>query len=148
VGSTAASNCRGPSTTRSATGSPGAASAIRDRTIAVASRTLSTSAPVPESPVEYDSRATRGSTPNREAVSAEERAMSASCSAVGSGTTAQSPNARTWSDRHMRNTLETVSTSGRVRMISSAGRTVCAVVCAAPETMPSARPVYTIIVAK
>ena len=74
--------------------------------------------------------------------------MSASCSAVGAGTTAQSPNARTWSERHMRNTLDTVFTPGLVRMISSAGRMVCAVVCAAPETMPSARPVCTIIVAK
>ena len=74
--------------------------------------------------------------------------MSASWGAVGSGTTAQSPNARTWSDRHMRNTLDTVSTSGRVRMISSAGRIVCAVVWAAPETMPSARPACTIMVAK
>ena len=35
--------------------------------------------------------ATRGSMPNCAAVSAEEMAMSASCSAVGSGSTAQSP---------------------------------------------------------
>jgi len=48
----------------------------------------------------------------------------------------------------MRNTLETVFTPGRVRMISRAGRMVCAVVWAAPETMPSASPVCTIIVAK
>ena len=38
-----------------------------------------------------------------------------------------------------RKMLETVDTSGWVRMISKAGRTVCAVVCAAPETMPSTR---------
>ena len=35
--------------------------------------------------------ATRGSTPNWAAVSAEASAMSASCSAFGSGFTAQSP---------------------------------------------------------
>ena len=63
--------------------------------MAVASRTLSTSAPLPESPVEYESSATRGSIPNRDAVSADDSAMSASCSAVGSGTTAQSPKAST-----------------------------------------------------
>ena len=72
----------GPSTSRSG---------ARSRTSSVAARTLSTSAPVPESPVEYDSIAIRGSMPNCAAVRAEEIAMSASCSAVGSGTTAQSP---------------------------------------------------------
>ena len=66
-------------------------SGIRSRTRAVASRTLSTSAPVPDSPVEYDSIATRGSIPNWRAVCEAEMAMSASCGAVGSGTTAQSP---------------------------------------------------------
>ena len=35
--------------------------------------------------------ATRGSMPNCRAVSAEDTAMSASCSVVGSGITAQSP---------------------------------------------------------
>ena len=58
--------------------------------MSVAARTLSTSAPVPDVPVEYDSIATRGSMPNATAVSAELIAMSASCSAVGSGLTAQS----------------------------------------------------------
>ena len=48
----------------------------------------------------------------------------------------------------MKNTDETTETSGAVLMISSAGRIVCAVVCAAPETMPSARPSSTIIVPK
>ena len=47
--------------------------------------------PLPEVPVEYDSIATRGSMPNCAAVRAELIAMSASCSAVGSGTIAQSP---------------------------------------------------------
>ena len=63
----------------------------RLRTNPVASLTLSTSAPVPESPVEYDNNATRGSMPNCRAVCADEIAMSASCSDVGSGTIAQSP---------------------------------------------------------
>ena len=53
--------------------------------------TLSTSEPEPEAPVEYDSIATRGSTPNAAAVRAEASAMSASWAAVGSGLTAQSP---------------------------------------------------------
>lgn len=44
--------------------------------------------------------------------------------------------------------LETVDTPGTVLMICSAGRTVWAVVCAAPETMPSAMPLYTSMVSK
>ena len=40
----------------------------------------------------------------------------------------------------MKNTLETTDTPGRARMISKAGRIVSAVVCAAPETIPSAAP--------
>ena len=79
--STAASNWMGPSTL-----SWGA----RSRTIRVASRTLSTSAPEPESPVEYDSMAIRGSMPKLTAVAADEMAMSASWSALGVGLTAQS----------------------------------------------------------
>ena len=74
--------------------------------------------------------------------------MSASCSVVGSGITAQSPYTRTRSARHIRNTLETVLTPGLVFTNSSAGRIVCAVVLTAPETMPSASPRWTIIVPK
>ncbi len=81
-GSTAASYWIGPSIIRSGR---------RSRTSSVASRTLSTSAPEPESPVEYESMAIRGSTPNRAAVAADWMAMSASCSASGTGLTAQSP---------------------------------------------------------
>ena len=55
AGSTAASYWIGPSTSRSGR---------RSRTSAVASRTFSTSAPEPDSPVEYDSIAMRGSMPN------------------------------------------------------------------------------------
>ena len=54
--------------------------------------------------------------------------MSASCSAVGSGFTAQSPYTSTRSCRHMKNTDDTVETPGMVLMISRAGRIVCAVV--------------------
>ena len=75
LASTAASYWIGPSTGRSG---------ARSRTSRVASRTRSTSAPDPDSPVEYDSIATRGCTPNRVAVAADETAMSASCSADGS----------------------------------------------------------------
>ena len=80
--SAAASYWIGPSTTMSGR---------RSCTRPVAVRTFSTSAPEPLSPVEYDSIATRGSMPNCSAVPADEIAMSASCSLVGSGTTAQSP---------------------------------------------------------
>ncbi len=74
--------------------------------------------------------------------------MSASCSAFGSGFTAQSPYTRTWSSRAMKKTLDTIETPGVVLMICSAGRMVCAVVCRAPETIPSAMPFQTIIVPK
>ena len=79
----------------------------------------------------------RGSTPNWAAVSAEAMAMSASCSSLGSGFTAQSPYTSTLSASSMRNTEDTMRTPGRVFTNSSAGRMVFAVVWAAPETMPS-----------
>ena len=81
-GSTAASYWIGPSIGRSGRSC---------RASAVASRTRSTSSPEPDSPVEYDSIATRGSIPNIAAVPAADTAMSASCAASGFGTTAQSP---------------------------------------------------------
>ena len=59
AGSIAASYWIGPSTS---------SSGRRSRTSSVAARTLSTSAPVPDSPVEYDSIAIRGSMPNWAAV--------------------------------------------------------------------------------
>ena len=90
--------------------------------------------------------AIRGSMPNIRAVSAELMAMSASCSGLGSGLTAQSPKTSTRSARHMRKTLETIEQPGLVLMISKAGRMVCWVVCTAPDTMPSASPRWTIIV--
>ena len=92
--------------------------------------------------------ATRGSMPNILAVSAELIAISASCSAFGSGLTAQSPKTSTRSARHMRKTLETMEQPGLVLMISKAGRIVCCVVCTDPDTMPSASPKWTIIVPK
>src|SRR5699024_6673542 len=110
--STAASYWIGPSTSN-----PSA----RIRTRSVASRTLSTSAPQPGAPVEYDSIATRGSSPNWAAVCAEERAMSASWGASGSGLTAQSPYTSTRSARHMKNTDDTIEVPGTVLMISKEG---------------------------
>src|SRR5580693_989853 len=86
--------------------------------------------------------------PNCAAVPADEIAMSANCSDVGSGTIAQSPYASTRSARHIKKMLDTVDTSGTVLMISNAGRTVCAVVCAAPDTMPSTMQLYTSMVPK
>lgn len=68
-GSTAASYWIGPSISRSGRCA---------RTISVALRTLSTSAPEPEVPVEYESIAIRGSTPKAAAVAADWMAMSAS----------------------------------------------------------------------
>ncbi len=74
--------------------------------------------------------------------------MSASCSAFGSGLTAQSPYTSTLSARHMKKTDETIDASGLVLMISKAGRIVAAVECTDPDTMPSARPSWTISVPK
>jgi hypothetical protein len=82
LASTAASYWIGPSTLRSGR---------RSRTASVASRTASTSGPDPDVPVEYESIAIRGVTPNCAAVSAELIAMSASCCGSGCGFTAQSP---------------------------------------------------------
>jgi hypothetical protein len=48
----------------------------------------------------------------------------------------------------MKKTLETTEVPSRARMISKAGLIVSPVVCAAPETMPSASPSCTIIVPK
>jgi hypothetical protein len=138
-GSTAASYWMGPSIFRSVR---------RSRTSSVARRTLSTSAPEPDVPVEYDSIAIRGSTPNCSAVAAAWTAMSASCRASGSGFTAQSPYTRTLSARHMKKTDDTMPASGFVLMISKAGRIVAAVECTEPDTMPSARPPCTISVPK
>ena len=44
---------------------------------------------------------------------------------------------------HIRNTLETTDAPARALMIWKAGRIVSPVVCAAPETMPSASPATT-----
>ena len=74
--------------------------------------------------------------------------MSANCSVVGSGTTAQSPYTNTPSARHIKNTLDTVLTPGLVFTNSRAGRMVWAVVLTAPETIPSAIPRCTIMVPK
>ena len=48
----------------------------------------------------------------------------------------------------MRKIEETTEASGVVLMIWKDGLMVCAVVLAAPETMPSARPLWTIMVPK
>ncbi len=81
-----------------------------------------------------------GSMPKALEVTAEDTAISASCSAVGFGLMAQSPNTETRFSRHMKNTEETMDTPGTVLMNCRAGRMVCWVVCTAPETMPSACP--------
>ena len=75
-------------------------------------------------------------------------AMSASCTGVGLGLTAQSPNAHTRSFISIRKIEETTDTPGAVLMIWKEGTIVWAVVWAAPETMPSASPMWTIIVPK
>ena len=93
-------------------------------------------------------RATSTIRAKRAAVVADCTAMSASCSASGSGLTAQSPYTSTRSARHMKKTEETIDASGRVLITSKAGRTVAAVEWAAPETMPSASPSRTMSVPK
>ena len=78
--------------------------------------------------------------PNWDAVSADTTAISASCSAVGLGLTAQSPKAQSRPRMTMRKTEDTTDTPGLVLMIWKEGLMVCAVVCDAPDTMPSASP--------
>ena len=89
-----------------------------------------------------------GSIPKAKLESAEEIAISANCSAVGFGLIAQSPKTETLSSKHMKNTDETTEEFGFVLMNCKAGKMVCCVVCAAPETIPSACPLYTIMVPK
>lgn len=48
----------------------------------------------------------------------------------------------------MKKTDDTIEESGLVLMISNAGRMVAAVECTEPDTMPSARPSWTIRVPK
>ena len=78
----AASYCNGPSISRSGR---------RCLAISVAFATFSTSAPVPDVPVEYEIIAIRGSIPKAFAESADWMAISANSSAFGSGLIAQSP---------------------------------------------------------
>ena len=75
--------------------------------------------------------------PKALALSADWMAISASCSAVGFGFTAQSPYTTVWPSSSMKNTLETMLAFGAVLMSCKAGRMVFAVVCTAPETKPS-----------
>src|ERR1019366_1113366 len=92
--------------------------------------------------------ATLGSIPKRLLLSAEDMAISASSSAVGFGFTAQSPKIDTLSGRHIKNMDETNETPGLVLINCKAGLMVCSVVFTAPDTIPSASPLYTIIVPK
>ena len=75
-------------------------------------------------------------------------AISANCSAVGFGLIAQSPKIETRSSKHIKKIEETTEEFGLVLMNCKAGKIVCCVVCAAPETIPSAWFLYTIIVPK
>src|SRR5699024_4333033 len=86
--------------------------------------------------------------PNCFAVRAETTAISPSCSAVGLGLTAQSPKAHRRPRMTIKKIEETTDASGTVLMIWNDGLIVCAVVCAAPETMPSANPRCTIMVGR
>ena len=143
-GTSAASSCISPSSSRL-----GASS----RAIRVACCTFSTSACFALPFVEKDSSATRGSPMPHSvrAVSAAATAMWASSSAVGQGMTTQSAyTSRPSSPRlrfgHSIKKLEdTTFMPGFVRMICSAGRSMSPVVCAAPDTSPSASPCLTIM---
>ncbi len=102
--------------------------------------------------VEKERRATTGSTfRNVRQDSAADRAISASCSEVGSGTVAQSEKMRWPSTPHFRSGTtmtkhdEAVLMPGRVRMMVRAARRTFAVSLSAPETMASARPLSTIM---
>jgi hypothetical protein len=97
--------------------------------------------------------ATRGSMPQRTlAVSAEAMAIWASSASVGLGMTAQSAKTNMpWSPMSQSGTimmkeLETMLIPGLVLMICRAGRMVSPVECRAPETSPSASPLWTIMV--
>ena len=79
-----------------------------------------------------------GSIPKAKLESADEMAISANCSAVGLGLMAQSPKIETLSSKHIKNMEETTEEFGFVLMNCNAGKIVCCVVCAAPETIPSA----------
>lgn len=70
--------------------------------------------PLFESPVAYESMATRGVMPNAAAVSAEATAIAANSSLVGAELIAQSPYTSTFPGRHMKNTLETTGIPGSV----------------------------------
>ena len=72
--------------------------------------------------------ATFGSTPKAAAEAAEDKAISANCSAFGFGFTAQSPITETRSDKHIKNTDDTTDTPGFVFIICKAGLIVCMVV--------------------
>ena len=85
--------------------------------------------------------------PNCAAVCADTVAISASWSGVGFGFTAQSPNAHSTPSMTIRKMELTTDAPGAVLMIWNEGLMVCAVVWAAPETIPSAIPLWTIIVA-
>ena len=138
-GSMAASYWIGPSIRRSGR---------RSRAIAVAWRTLSTSPSCPTPRSSRESSATRGSMPNCEVVPAEATAMSAVPSALGLG---PPRSLRRPAPRMLvtgRNTLDTIEVPGLVRANSNAGRMVWAAVWGCPDTIPSARPLWTIMVPK
>ena len=90
--------------------------------------------------------ATLGSIPNALADWADCKAISASCSAVGSGLMAQSPYTTTCSGSSIKKIDDTSEYCGAVLINWNAGRTVLAVVCTAPDTRPSTSPKCSIIV--
>ena len=143
----------------SAWSSPSAASSgARAFRMRSASRTFSTRAWLAEALVENDSNATRGSASRiARAFSAVARAISASSSGFGSGTTAQSAKSSAPAGPRsnpgrcgiiMTKKLETSFASGARPIACSAARTVSPVVLAAPPTVPSASPAATLSAAK
>jgi len=81
-------------------------------------------------------------------VEAVAMAMSASCSVVGSGTTAESPNSNSRpSGMTIRNIDETVLLPGAVPTICKAGRSMSPVACTAPVTSASTAPAASLQVA-
>ena len=145
AGTIAASNCISPSILMPASAKRGFASST-------AFWTFSTSGPPAEPFVENERYATRGSLPVRSRyVCAVARPMSTSCSAVGSGITAQSPNASTSSPdavgvlRSRMKQLDAVLTPFCVPSVWKAARSMSPVEAIEPATRPLTRPSFTIM---
>ena len=135
-GTIAASSCSSPSSTTSCPDS-----AARSRAKAQASRTLSTRACCALPLLENDKNATRGcSSRSRRCDCAVCKAMSASSSALGSGTTPQSAKLIASPPRIIAKRLEQMREGGESPTPQSPARMTSPVVCTLPATQASTSP--------